>query len=97
VANRMRRAVGLEPRDGVLVREVEEGSPAAAAGIREGDMIVEVAGHAIVEPDDVYDALGTANANGTLQVKLVRGADELTVEARFGGAPSSTEAGGPVH
>ena len=97
VANRMRRAVGLEPRDGVLVREVEDGSPAAAAGIREGDMVVEAGGHAIVEPDDVYDALGSADANGTLQVKLVRGAEELTVEARFGSAPSSNEASGPVN
>ena len=37
VANRMRRAVGLGPRDGVLVREVEDGSAAQAAGITEGD------------------------------------------------------------
>ena len=55
----MRRAVGLPPRDGVLVREVEEGSAAAAAGIREGDLIVEAGGRPIVEPDDVYDALGS--------------------------------------
>lgn len=97
VANRMRRAVGLPPRDGVLVREVEEGSAAASAGIREGDMIVEVGGRAIVEPDDVYDALGTVSANGSLQVKLVRGAEELTVTATFGGTADSTETGGPVH
>ncbi|MEA2900484.1 MAG: hypothetical protein QOH36_371 [Actinomycetota bacterium] len=101
VANRMRRAVGLPPRDGVLVREVEEGSAAAAAGIREGDMIVEAGARAIVEPDDIHDALGTASADGSLQLKLVRGADELTVEARFGEATSAAESaaneGGPVH
>jgi S1-C subfamily serine protease len=97
VANRMRRAVGLAPRDGVLVREVEEGSPAEAAGIREGDMIVEAGGRAIVEPDDVYDALATANANTAFQIKLVRGAEELTVEANFGAAGGSDEASGPVH
>ena len=100
VANRMRRAVGLPPRDGVLVREVEDGSPAQACGIREGDMIVEAGGRPIVEPDDIYDALGAAGANGTLPIKLVRGADELTVEARFSaeseGSPASAE-GGPVH
>jgi len=97
VANRMRRAVGLAPRDGVLVREVEEGSPADAAGIREGDMIVEAGGRAIVEPDDVYDALATANGNGTFQVKLVRGAEELTVQANFGATGGSDEPSGPVH
>ena len=100
VANRMRRAVGLAPRDGVLVREVEDGSPAAAAGIREGDMIFSAGGKQIVEPDDVYDALGTVRANGTLRVDLVRGADDLTVTVSFvqtQAAPSDDQAIGPIH
>jgi len=102
VANRMRRAVGLPPRDGVLVREVEEGSAAANAGMHEGDLIVEAGGRAIVEPDDIYDALGTVTSYGTLQVKLVRGADELTVDVRFGETSGgegqgSSETSGPVH
>ena len=83
VANRMRRAVGLGEREGVLVREVEDGSPAQRAGIREGDLIVEAGGHKIVEPDDVYDALGTVAANGSIQIQVVRGAEELSVEASF--------------
>ena len=97
VANRMRRAVGLAEREGVLVREVEDGSAAQAAGIREGDMIVEAGGRAIVEPDDIYDALGAVPANGTLQLKLVRGAEELSVEAHFGAATDSAASGGPVN
>ena len=98
VANRMRRAVGLSERDGVLVREVEEGGAAAQAGIREGDMIVSAGGKAIVEPDDIYDALGSVNGSATLQVSLVRGAEELSVEVRFvGGAASAEENGGPIH
>ncbi len=97
VANRMRRAVGLAEVNGVLVRDVEDDSPAQAADIREGDMIVELGGRATAEPDDVYDALGGADPNGTLAIKLVRGADELSVEVRFGAAAGSTEQGGPVH
>ena len=56
VARRMRRAVGLAERDGVLVREVEADSPAARAGVAEGDLIVEAAGKPISDADDVYDA-----------------------------------------
>ena len=44
VARHLRRAVGLPDRDGILVRGVEEGSPAEAAGIREGDLIVSAGG-----------------------------------------------------
>ena len=60
-------------------------------------MIVEAGGHAIVEPDDVYDALGTADPNGTLAVKLVRGAEEITVEVRFGATGDSTHESGHIH
>ncbi len=95
VARRMRRAVGLPERDGVLVREVEDGSPAAAAGVQEGDVLIEAAGKPMREPDDVYDALGTVEAGGTLSLRIVRGADERTVEVSF--AASTGGAGGPVH
>jgi S1-C subfamily serine protease len=89
----MRRAVGLAERDGVLVREVEDGSPAAVAGIAEGDLIVEAAGRPIREPDDVYDALGAVQGGSTLSLRVVRGADERTIEINFG----QGEASGPVH
>jgi serine protease Do len=76
VARRLRRAVGLPERDGLLVREVEDDSPAAAAGIAEGDLIVAVGGRAIGSADDLFDALA---GEGPLEITLVRGVDELTV------------------
>src|SRR6188472_4063000 len=39
VARRLRSAVGLPERDGLLVRAVEDGSPGEAAGIEPGDLI----------------------------------------------------------
>ena len=59
VARRLRRSVGLPERDGVLVRGVEDGSPAEAAGIEAGDLIVEAAGKAIADGDDLFAALAT--------------------------------------
>jgi serine protease Do len=97
VARRMRRQVGLADVEGVLVREVEDGGPAASAGIAEGDLIVEAAGKAIREPDDVYDALGAVGSSDSLTVKLVRGAEQRTVEVRFGGSADSEAGAGPVH
>jgi serine protease Do len=99
VARRMRRAVGLPERDGVLVREVEDGSPAAAAGLQEGDLLIEAAGRPIVEPDDVYDALGTVQSGTNLSLRIVRGADERTVEVSFAVSSGGSDSGasGPVH
>lgn len=76
VASRLRRSVGLPERDGLLVREVEEDSPAAKAGISEGDLIVSVGDRDITSADDLFDAL---SGEGSLQIGLVRGAEELTV------------------
>ena len=77
VARRLRRSVGLPDRDGVLVRGVEDGSPAEAAGIEAGDLIVEAAGKAIADGDDLFAALATVDWR--LRGKLVRGAEERTV------------------
>jgi serine protease Do len=79
VARRLRRSVGLPDRDGLLVRGVEDGSPAAGAGIREGDLIVRVAGSDVTDADGLLDAM--AGASGTVQVVVVRGADELMLNA----------------
>jgi S1-C subfamily serine protease len=76
-ARRLRRAVGLPERDGVLVRFVEDDSPAASAGIQQGDLIVAVGDHAITDADDLFEALG---GDGPLAITLVRGTDERTVE-----------------
>lgn len=78
VARQMRRSVGLPERDGILVRSVEDGSLAAAAGIQAGDLIVEAGGRSIADADDLHAAL--AAVEPPFEVKLVRGADELTVQ-----------------
>jgi serine protease Do len=82
VAGRMRRAVGLPERDGVLVRGVEDGSPAEKAGIREGDLIVSAGGAAIADPDALHAALVEAGT-GRVDIGLVRGVEELTVTAEL--------------
>jgi serine protease Do len=89
VARRLRRSVGLPERDGVLVRGVEEASPAEAAGIEAGDLIVEAAGKAIADGDDLFAALATVS--GAYELKLVRGAEErsVTVGAAAGRTPGN--------
>jgi serine protease Do len=79
VARQLRRAVGLEERDGLLVREVEEDSPAAKAGIAEGDLIVAAAGKPVTSADDLFEALASVASDAPLEVTLLRGTEERTV------------------
>jgi serine protease Do len=80
VARRLRRAVGLPERDGVLVRAVEDDSPAQAAGLERGDLIVAVAERQIDRVDVLYEALDAARASGQLELTILRGTDERTVQ-----------------
>lgn len=84
VARRLRRAVGLPERDGLLVRAVEEGGPAAGAGLERGDLIVAVAGEEIKGIEGLYTVLdGLPQDGGELELTLVRGTEERTVTASF--------------
>jgi serine protease Do len=79
VARRLRRAVGLPERDGVLVRAVEDASPADTAGIERGDLIVAAGGRELERVDVLYEALDAARAEGTIELVIVRGTDERAV------------------
>ena len=87
VARRLRRSVGLPERDGVLVRGVEEGSPAEAAGIAEGDLLVAAGGRTIDDVDALHEALRDTGL--PLEVTLLRGTEERTVTVLPPSAPAS--------
>jgi len=82
VARRLRRAVGLPEADGLLIRDVVEDSPAARAGVAQGDLIVAAAGQPVGAPDDLFDALRTATG-GTIELTVIRGTDERTIQVSF--------------
>lgn len=84
VAAKLRRSVGLDERAGVLVRGVAEGSPAAAADLREGDLIVAAGERAIEGVDELHAALAGHDTAHPLELTVVRGADELQLTVSFG-------------
>jgi serine protease Do len=82
-ARRMRRAVGLPERAGLLVRAVEDGSPAAAAGIEAGDLLAAGNGTELASVDTLYELLDAAAEGGSLELTVVRGTDERKVTVEF--------------
>jgi S1-C subfamily serine protease len=92
VARRLRRAVGLPDTDGLLIREVTEGSPAEGAGLAAGDLIVAAAGQPVRTTDDLFDALAGARDAGAIELSVVRGTDERTVQVTFGDGQQAQQA-----
>jgi serine protease Do len=83
-ARRLRDAVGLPAREGVLVRGVQEGSPAARAGLERGDLIVSMGGRAIDSVESLFAALEEAPLEEPLTVGIVRGVEERELAVELG-------------
>jgi serine protease Do len=81
VARRLRSAVGLPERDGLLVRAVVDGSPAAAAGLERGDLLVRAGDRELASMDDLFDALDAAG--DTLSLVVVRGTEDRELRVPF--------------
>jgi serine protease Do len=80
-ARRMRAAVGLPERAGLLVRGVEAGSPAERAGLERGDLLVAAGGRPVDGFDALFDAL--EGAGDAISLTVVRGTEEREVTAYF--------------
>lgn len=66
-------AHGLQQASGVRVQSVEAGSPAALAGVREGDVIVGLDGLEITSVDALHQALDESRVARDCLLKLLRG------------------------
>jgi serine protease Do len=82
-ARRMRRAVGLPERAGLLVRAVEDDSPAAGAGIEPGDLLAAANGVVLDSVDTLYELLDAVAGGGPLELTVVRGTEERPVTVEF--------------
>jgi DNA-binding MarR family transcriptional regulator len=80
VARRARLDVGLRDRVGLLVTNVTASGPAAAAGLRRGDLVVRVDGQPVRCVYDVAEAL--AGDNAEISLEYVRGERSRTVRMR---------------
>ncbi|KAB8316396.1 PDZ domain-containing protein [Tolypothrix campylonemoides VB511288] len=65
--------IQLPEINGVLVRQVVPNSPAAAAGIRPGDVIVQVDGQRITKGTQLLDIVEASRVGQELQLKVQRG------------------------
>lgn len=74
---------GLGERGGALVASVLDDSPADAAGVRAGDVLLSVDGREVASPTDA--AAAVARASGEVEVRILRRGEERMLTARLAG------------
>ncbi len=95
-------SLGLEQRQGILVAQVSEGSPAASAGIRQGDVIVAYGDEAVTDVGAFRNRVSLTAPGSQQQLTLIRDGRRQTLTVTIGtltedkiagvAAPQSTEA-----
>ena len=79
----LRRRYGIGPGQGVVVLSVSEGSRAQAAGVQEGDLIVEADRRELRSTDDLLAAVSHGRKHGKVLLLVRRGEDEIYIPIRF--------------
>lgn len=73
---------------GVEITSVESNSPAAKAGLRSGDVVIEADGHAVNKSEELNGTVRAAAAGSDLKLKVKRGSSTLDITVTLGNADS---------
>jgi serine protease Do len=67
--------------EGVLITRVEKDTPAEKAGLKSGDVIVQMGAKAVKESDDIHEALASLKKGDSLEITVVRHGKRVTLKA----------------
>lgn len=73
------------PGKGAIVESVSEGSSAAAAGVREGDIIIRIDRQAVASPVELAAALFDKNVGDMLSLVILRDGRQQTIQVEVKG------------
>ena len=80
--------VGIRFVDGVIVSAVSPGSPAASAGLREGDIITAIDADQVKNTQALRDALARRKVGDQVQLSISRGGQQQRVPLTLGARPA---------
>ena len=87
MTSELREHLGAPKDAGVLVVRVDEGSPAAEAGVRVGDVLTRAGGETVDAPHDLMALVARVPQGETLALGLVRDGKKLELEVKPSGRP----------
>jgi putative serine protease PepD len=87
-------ATATEATEGAEVAEVVQGSPAAEAGVKQGDVITELDSEAIDSTEDLVAAIADREPGEKVTLKIERGTGSIALEVRLGTQPAESGLGG---
>ncbi len=90
----MAEALGMSETRGVLMSEVRPDTPAAAAGLREGDIILEVDGAAVNSTSELRNTISLAGVGSDVKLRVLREGRDRDMTVTLGELPDAPVAAG---
>ena len=87
VDENLAKSFGLVRAEGILVSEVQADSPAAKAGVRQGDVIVRLDGATLKDVADLRNRVALLAPNSTARLEVIRGGKQESIEVNIGERP----------
>jgi len=87
ITDELAKSFGLSGKEGALVSEVISGSPAEKAGIKRGDVIVQVGDKRVSNSNELRSLIGRTPPEKKVPVRVIRGKNELVIDVVLGKAP----------
>ena len=81
-----REAYGLAPGEGVMLRRVEPEGPSGRAGLRDGDVLIRIAGQS-VGTSSLRSRLSQIGAGEEVQITIVREGERVDLPLMLGERP----------
>lgn len=81
--------LGSATRSGAQIRSVSDGSPAAEAGLQEGDLVVGVDDSTVTSAESLVGIIHSHRIGTKVSLAVVRDGEEQTIDATLGTAPTS--------
>ena len=87
----MAQAMNLPSAQGALVSNVEDGSPAARAGLKQGDVITQFNGKPIADSNQLRNEVAATTPGSTVSLQVLRDGHTENVQAKVAELPAKRD------
>jgi serine protease Do len=91
VTPKIAKSFGLPKPQGVLLSDIGSNSPAARAGLTKGDIVLQINGQPVNDPNELQLKIAMTPPGSNVQLKIFRNGSEQTIAVKLGELPVKGE------